>query len=76
MATASGVARSTDSINSAAGGNRPDLLDAVAADADTPVAEADGRGAMAEDQADLVAESEPVMAAETASRLCSSDARS
>src|SRR6266446_4896642 len=47
-------------INRAAGGDRPELLDAVAADADIPVVEVDGRVAMAGDQADLVAEPEPV----------------
>ena len=59
MATAPGVARSMDSINSAAGADRPELLDAVAADADTQVVEVCGWVATAEDQADLVAESEP-----------------
>jgi hypothetical protein len=48
------------SINSAAGGDQPDLLDAVAAHADIPVVEVDGRVAMTRDQPDLVAEPEPV----------------
>jgi len=47
-------------INGSAGGDRPELLDAVAADADIPVVEVDGRVAMAGDQADLVAEPEAV----------------
>jgi len=41
-------------------GDRPDLLDAVAADTDVPVVEIDGRVAMAGDQPDLVAEPEPI----------------
>src|SRR6516162_4422589 len=40
--------------------DRPELLDAAAADADIPVVEIDGRVAMAGDQADLVAEPKPV----------------
>src|SRR5271166_2530684 len=48
------------SIYRATGGNRPELLDAVAADADIPVVEVDGRVAVAGDQPDLVAEPEPV----------------
>ena len=48
------------SINRAAGGDRPDLLDAVAADTDVPVVEIDGWIAVAGDQPDLVAEPEPV----------------
>jgi hypothetical protein len=48
------------SINRAPRGDRPDLLDAVAADADIPVVEVDGRVAVAGDQPDLVAEPEPV----------------
>ena len=44
----------------AAGGDRPDLLDPVAAHGDIPVVEADGWVAMAGDQADLVPEPEPV----------------
>ncbi len=48
------------SINSAAGGDRPELLDAVGADADIPVVEVDGRVAVAGNQADLVAEPESV----------------
>src|ERR1700730_2347096 len=43
-------------INRTPGGDGPELLDAVAADADIPVVEVDGRVAMAGDQADLVAE--------------------
>src|SRR6266436_4450149 len=48
------------SVNGAAGGDRPELLDAVVADADIPVVEVDGGVAMAGDQADFVAEPEPV----------------
>src|SRR5215471_13147010 len=48
------------SINRAAGGDGPELLDAVVADADVPVVEVDGRIAVAGDQPDLVAEPEPV----------------
>src|SRR6266404_6935373 len=48
------------SIYRAAGGDRPELLDAVVADADVPVVEVDGRVAMAGDEADLVAEGEAV----------------
>src|SRR5690242_8701254 len=48
------------SIYRAACGDRPDLLDAVAADTDTPVVEVDGRVAVAGDQPDVVAEPEPV----------------
>src|SRR5260370_16048303 len=48
------------SINRPAGGDRPDLLDAVGADADIPVVEVDGRVAVAGDQPDLVAEREAV----------------
>src|SRR6516164_2778778 len=42
------------------GGDRPDLLDAVAAHTDIPVVKVDGRVAVARDQPDLVAEPEPV----------------
>src|SRR6266446_9022484 len=49
-----------DLIHRAPRGDRPELLDAVGADADIPVVEVDGRVAMAGDQADLVAEPEPV----------------
>jgi hypothetical protein len=66
---------SDHSINRAAGGDRPDLLDTVAAHADIPVVKVDGRVAVAGDQADLVAKPGPV-AAETASLPCSSEARS
>jgi hypothetical protein len=52
------------------------LLDAVAADADVPVVEVDGRVAMAGDQADLVAEPEAFAAADRARWPCSSEARS
>jgi hypothetical protein len=48
------------SIHRAAGSDRPELLDAAAADADIPVVEVDGRVAMAGDQPDLVAEPEPI----------------
>ena len=48
------------SIHRAAGGDRPELLDAVAADGDVPVVEVDGRVAMAGDEADLVADLEAV----------------
>jgi hypothetical protein len=48
------------SINRAAGGDRPELLDAVVADGDIPVVEVDGRVAVAGDEADLVAEPEAV----------------
>jgi hypothetical protein len=61
------------SVNRAPRRDRPNLLDPVAADADIPVIKIDGRVAMARDQPDLVAEPEPVGAAETASRPCSSD---
>ena len=48
------------SIHRAAGGDRPELLDAVLADADIPVVEVDCRVAVAGDQPDLVAEPEPI----------------
>ena len=65
------------SIHRAAGGNRPELLDAVVPDADIPVIEVDGRVAMAGDQPDLVAEREPVGGGrDIASLPCSSEARS
>jgi len=48
------------SIHCAPRGDRPELLDAVVADADIPVVEVDGRVAVAGDQPDLVAEREPV----------------
>ena len=48
------------SIHGTSGGDRPELLDAVAANPDTPVVEVDGRIAMTGDQADIVAEPEPV----------------
>src|SRR6266436_4921365 len=48
------------SVNGAAGGDRPELLDAAPADANIPVVEVDGRVAVAGDQADLVAEREAV----------------
>jgi len=44
----------------AAGGNRPDLLDAVATDADILLVEVDGWVTVAGDQAESVAEPEPV----------------
>ena len=54
--------RSTQSasIHRTAGGDRPELLDAVAADADVPVVEVDGGVAMAGDEAGLVADLETV----------------
>jgi hypothetical protein len=65
------------SINRAPCGDRPQLLDAARADADVPVVEVDGGVAVAGDQADLVAEREAgLVAAETARRPCSSEARS
>ena len=70
---ASGYGEAMSIIHRTAGGDRPELLDAVVADADVPVEEVDGRVAMAGDQADLVADPE---AAETTSRPCSSEARS
>ena len=48
------------SINRTPCGNRRELLDAVAADADVPVVEVDGGIAMAGDEADLVADLEAV----------------
>src|ERR1700730_7956031 len=48
------------SIHRTSRGNRPELLDAVAADADVPVVEVDGRVAVAGDEADLVADLETV----------------
>jgi len=48
------------SIHRSAGRYRPELLDAVAADADIPVVEVDRRVAVAGDKADLVADLEPV----------------
>jgi hypothetical protein len=47
-------------IHRAAGGNRPELFDAVGADPDIPVVEVDGGFAVAGDEADLVAEAEAV----------------
>src|SRR5712671_1244895 len=44
----------------ASGGDGPELLDGVGADADVSVVEVDGRVAMAGDEADLVADLEPV----------------
>ena len=48
------------SIHRSAGRYRPELLDAVAADADIPVVEVDRRVAVAGDKVDLVADLEPV----------------
>src|SRR6266478_7156284 len=48
------------SINRTSRGDRPELLDAVAADADVPVVKVDGGVAVAGDQPNLVAEPEPV----------------
>ena len=64
------------SINRAAGGDRPDLLDAVAALTDIAVVKVDGRVAMAGDQPDLVVETEPIGGGRDGSLPCSSDARS
>src|SRR5579875_3905625 len=47
-------------VSAAAGGNRPQRLDAIAADADIPVVKIDGRVAMPRQQPDLVADPEPV----------------
>ncbi len=55
-----GMGRRVASINGAAGGDRPELFDAVGTDADIPVVEVDGRVAVAGDEADLVAEPEAV----------------
>src|SRR3984893_4191033 len=52
--------QSTNLINHTTRGDRPELLDAVGADADVPVVEVDGRVAVAGDQADLVAEPKAV----------------
>jgi len=49
-----------DSVNRSPRGNRPELFDAVAADADVPVIKVDGRVAMAGHQAELVADVKPV----------------
>jgi hypothetical protein len=57
---ASGYGEATSILHRTAGGDRPELLDAVVADADVPVVKVDGRVAVARDQADLVAETEPV----------------
>ena len=54
------------SIHCAAGGDRPELLDAVAADADIPIVEVNGGIATAGDEADLVAEPEAVRGARDA----------
>ena len=51
------------------------MFDAVAADADIPIVEVDGRVAVAGDQPDLVAEPQAV-GGDRASRPCSSEARS
>src|SRR5437870_10720713 len=48
------------SINGTAGGDRPELLDTIGADADVPIVEVDCRVAMAGDQAELVADLEAV----------------
>src|ERR1700674_2565816 len=42
------------------GGDRPELLDPVAADSDIPVVEVDGQVAVARHEADLVADAQPV----------------
>src|SRR5438067_2552066 len=47
-------------IHRAAGGDRPNRGDAIAADPDIPVVEVDGRVAMARHKLDLVAELQPV----------------
>jgi hypothetical protein len=70
------MARRRVSIDGAAGGDRPELLDAVVADADIPVVEVDGRIAVARDEPDLVAERKPVGGGRDPGRPCSSEARS
>jgi hypothetical protein len=57
---ASGITRECASVHRAAGGDRPDLLDAIAAYTDIPVVKVDGRVAMAGNQPDLVADVETV----------------
>jgi hypothetical protein len=52
--------------------NRPELFDAVVADGDVPVIEVDGRVAMAGDEAELVAEAEPIGGARDAETACAS----
>jgi len=54
------VRRSSTSINRPPRSDRPELLDAACANGDVPVVEVDGRVAVAGDEADLVAEPEPV----------------
>src|SRR5262249_31821439 len=61
-----GAVSGRPSINRAAGGDWPELLDALAADADIPVVEIDGRVAVAGDEAQLVADIEPVGGARNA----------
>jgi adenylate cyclase len=68
--------QSTNLINHTTRGDRPDLLDAVGADADIPVVEVDGRVAMAGIRRILSPMLSRLVAAETASRPCSSEARS
>ena len=64
-----------ESIDRAAGGDWPDLLDAIAAHTDVPVVKIDRGVAVAGDQPDLVAEPEPVGGRRDGSLPCSSDAR-
>jgi hypothetical protein len=73
---ASCSARPRASIYGAAGGDRPDLLDAVAADPDIPVIEVDGRVAVAGISRILSPSPSRWVAAETVSLPCSSEARS
>src|ERR1700730_4473245 len=68
--------QSTNLINHTTRGDRPELLDAVGADADIPVVEVDGRVAMAGIRRILSPMLSRLVAAETASRPCSSEARS
>src|SRR5437667_3486146 len=55
-----GLIRRLWSIHGTPCGDRPELFDAVAADADIPVIEIDGRVAVAGDEAHFVADVEPV----------------
>jgi hypothetical protein len=55
-----GHGQATRLIHRAAGGDRPELFDAIGADADILIVEVDGRVAITGDQPDLVAEPKPV----------------